>query len=78
MPRYYFHVRKDGVLEKDLEGAEFASADEAYYEAVIAARQIIAEKVAIGEIVNGQTFEITTEGGEVVGIVPYRSVVRFE
>jgi len=78
MPRYYFHVRKDGVLEKDPEGAEFASVDEAYHEAVKAAREIIGDKVANGEIVNGQTFEITSESGDIVGLVPYRSIIRFD
>ena len=77
MPRYYFHVRKDGLLEEDPEGAEFASADLAYDEALKGAREIMGEKVARGEIVDGQTFEITSESGEIVATLPFKSVVRF-
>jgi hypothetical protein len=78
MPRYYFHVRKDGVLEEDPEGAEFASPDLAYDEAVKGAREIMGEKVANGEIVDGETFEITNESGKVIATLPFKSVVRFE
>jgi hypothetical protein len=35
-------------------------------------------KVADGEIVDGETFEITSESGEVVAILPFKSVIRFE
>jgi hypothetical protein len=36
------------------------------------------EKVSHGEIVDGETFEITNESGEVVATLPLKSVVRFE
>jgi hypothetical protein len=78
MPRYYFHVRTHGVLEKDPEGTDFASADLAYDEAVKGAREIMGEKVCNGEIVDGETFEITNESGEVVATLPLKSVVRFK
>ena len=38
----------------------------------------MAVKVMRGEIVDGDQFEITDEGGEIITIVPLRSVVRFD
>ncbi|CDZ29109.1 hypothetical protein NOJ05_00235 [Neorhizobium galegae] len=78
MPRYYFHVRTAGVLEIDPDGTEFATPALAYDEAVKGAREMMGEKVAKGEIVDGETFEITSESGEVIAILPFKSVVRFE
>lgn len=78
MTRYYFHVRQHDVLEEDPEGAEFPSYEMAYEEAVRGAREIVADQVARGEIVDGQTFEITTESGEVIGTVPFSSVIKFK
>lgn len=76
MARYYFHVRKHDVLEEDPEGAEFASLDEAYHEAVLAAREILAEKVLTNEVIDGQIFEITAEDGTVLRTVPFTSTLR--
>ena len=78
MTRYYFHVRNHGVLEEDLEGAEFSSVEAAYDEALKAARKIVAEKVLADDVINGHCFEITAEDGEVVSRVPFRSALRLE
>lgn len=78
MLRYFFHVRHEGKLEKDPEGVELASLEEAHIEAVKAAREMLAEKVARGDLVNGHQFEITSEDGLVLDIVPFRSVLRLE
>ncbi|KQS77168.1 hypothetical protein ASG25_17545 [Rhizobium sp. Leaf384] len=78
MPRYYFHVRKHDILEKDLEGAVFHSINAAHDEALQAAREIIAEKVLADEVIDGNCFEITSEDGEVVRRVPFRSALRLK
>lgn len=78
MPRYYFHVRCNGALEKDPEGAELPSLDAAHDEAIQAAREIIAEKVLSDDVIDGQSFEITAEDGTVLGAVPFRSVLRLD
>lgn len=78
MPRYYFHVRHDGGVEEDLEGAEFPTLEAAHVEAILAAREIIAEKVLAGDVIDGHKFEITTDNGDVVLEVPFKSVLRLE
>lgn len=78
MPRYYFHIREGGVLVEDQEGAEFPTLDEAYDEAIQAAREMIAEKVLADEVLDGDLFEITAEDGTVLRTVPFRSVIRLE
>lgn len=78
MPKYYFHVRKNGLLEQDPEGAEFPTLEAAYGEAIQAAREMLAEKVLSGGVIDGHKFEITAEDGTVLRDVPFRSVLRFE
>lgn len=78
MPRYYFHIRRKGVLEKDPEGAVFASLADAEDEAVKAAREMLAEWVLSGEVIDGETFEICGEDGSVLRKVPFRTVLRLE
>ncbi|SMF57974.1 hypothetical protein SAMN02982989_0664 [Xaviernesmea oryzae] len=78
MPKYYFHVRKDGVVEQDPEGAEFATIDQAHAEATQAAREIVAEMIVAGAVVDGHTFVIANEDGAVVSEIPFKSVLRLE
>ncbi|KQW30809.1 hypothetical protein ASC71_00450 [Rhizobium sp. Root1240] len=78
MPRYYFHVRRHDVFEEDPMGLEFPSLDVAHNEAVLAAREMISEKVLTDEVIDAQSFEITAEDGDVLDTVPFRSVLRFE
>lgn len=78
MPRYYFNIRSHDSFEKDSEGAEFSSLDDAYDEAIQAAREILAEKVLAADVIDGQRFEITAEDGTVLRDVPFRSVLRLE
>lgn len=77
MTHYYFHIRKHGVLEQDLEGADFATLDEASEEASRAACEMLAAKILANEVIDGSSFEITTEDGTVARKLPFRSVIRF-
>jgi hypothetical protein len=78
MPRYYFHIRKDGHLEEDHEGAVFPSLDDACEEALQAAREMLAEKVLANDVIDGQQFEISDEDGYLLQTVPFRSALRLE
>lgn len=78
MPRYYFHIRKDGILEKDHEGTQFATLDAAEEDAVQAVREILAEKVLADDIIDDDRFEIATADGTVLREVPFRSVLRLQ
>jgi hypothetical protein len=78
MPVYFFNLRDGHKLEKDPEGGEFASLIEAREEIILAAREMMASKVASGEKIDGKAFEITNEDGVILETVPVRSVVLFE
>ncbi|WP_337181012.1 hypothetical protein [Shinella sp.] len=77
MPRYFFHIRSSDRFETDPEGAEFETLDKAIEDARMAAREIMSEKVLLGEELDGQRFEITTEDGVVAATVLFRSALRF-
>ncbi|PDT15432.1 hypothetical protein CO670_17855 [Rhizobium sp. J15] len=75
MARYYFHVRRGERLEPDSEGVELASPEEAYREAVGAAREILAEAILAQQSTDGDSFEITLEDGTLLAIIPFASVI---
>jgi hypothetical protein len=76
MQRYYFHVRHHEALVRDPEGTEFETLELAYGEAVHSAREILAERLLKGEIIDGEVFEITLESGEIVATIPFKDTVR--
>jgi hypothetical protein len=47
-------------------------------EAIIAARELLAEKVRSGAVVDGDQFEIWAETGELVHVLPLRSTLRLK
>ncbi len=78
MPKYFFHLRNGGILEEDPEGSEFENDLLAKEEAIRAAREILAEKVQSGDIIDGQQFELVADDGRLVAIVPLRSALRLD
>ncbi|MXN48704.1 hypothetical protein GR138_26245 [Shinella kummerowiae] len=76
MPKYYFHIRNGDELEVDDIGTDFASLELAVGDAKLAAREMIAELLMAGEVVDGQQFEIADTGGDVLATVPFQSVLR--
>jgi hypothetical protein len=76
MPRYFFHVRRSDVFEEDLEGIDLASPEEACEEATAAAREIVAVLICAGRPADRDVFEIVTEDGTLVAIVPFRSAAH--
>ncbi|MDH4442691.1 MAG: hypothetical protein QE284_20185 [Rhizobium sp.] len=77
MPRYFFHVREHGVLSHDPNGMDMDTDNMAYEEAVKAAREMLSEKVRKGIPIDGQVFEITNASGEVIHILPFKSVLSY-
>ncbi|MFP5076624.1 DUF6894 family protein [Rhizobium sp. YIM 134829] len=73
MPRYFFHVRNHGIVRSDPEGADFETLCHAHQDALRVAREILAEKILTGHIIDESRFEITSEYGEVVDIVPFKA-----
>lgn len=78
MPRYFFHIRENGTLIEDEEGSLLASPEEAHLEALKAAREILAEKLLAGQVVDGGRFEIADEDGQTIDTVLFRSAMRTE
>nr|WP_245503857.1 hypothetical protein [Rhizobium laguerreae] len=58
-----------------MEGIDLASLEQAREEAIAAAREIIAERICAGHPADGDVFEIMTEDGTLVAIVPFQSVL---
>lgn len=77
MPRYYLHIRDGERLIEDHEGVELPSVVNAKGEAEKAAREILAQKVKAGDIIDGQQFEIYDAWGNRLLRVPFKSVLRF-
>lgn len=63
MPRYYLHIRDGARFIEDFEGQDYSSLDAARDDAVVSARQMMAEKVRHGEFIDGQVIEIWDESG---------------
>lgn len=78
MPRYFFNYRINGVLEKDPEGSDLPSDEVALEEAQTAARELLADKVRGGDLVDGDEFEVTTGDGTLVHTLPLRSVLKLD
>jgi hypothetical protein len=78
MARYYFNVRRGNDLISDPEGIEFGAVDDAREEAKQAARDILADRVKHGELVDDGEFEIIDERGVKILTVPFRSVLRLD
>lgn len=70
MHLFFMHLRTDGELLKDEEGASFNSLGEAVAAAVTAARDIMSSEVRKGELKMNQQIEIVGPGSE-------EAVVRF-
>ncbi len=76
MPKYYFHIRDGEEFEVDAIGTEFANLELAVNDAQLAAREMIAELLMAGELLDGQQFEIADNRGKIVATVPFQSVLR--
>ena len=76
MPKYYFHIRNGDNLEIDAEGTEFSTLESAVGDAKLAAKEMLAELLMTGQVLDGQCFEITDTNGMTVATVPFRSVLR--
>ncbi|HEX2147827.1 MAG TPA: hypothetical protein VHG11_09280 [Pseudorhizobium sp.] len=75
---FYFHIRRGDELRRDLEGTDLPSVEEAHEEAVVAAREMLAQRLLRGEPIDDDQFEITDEAGAVVDTLPFRSVLMLK
>lgn len=78
MQRYFFHIRQDGELTEDPDGSEFSSIDEARDYAIKSARELLANKVRNGKVIDGDRFEIALPDGSIALTIPFKSALNFE
>ena len=76
MTKYFFHKRDGSELVEDEEGTDLPDLEAARNEAILAAREMMAEMVLEGKVVDGQQFEITSEDGSTVDIVTFKSAIK--
>lgn len=76
MPRYYFHIRSSSGLIRDPDGTELPDLVAAVSEAERAARDLLAELLREGAVLDGQVFEIADADGQVLERLPFRNVLR--
>jgi hypothetical protein len=78
MSTFYFHVRDGDDFIEDLDGVDLPDINAAYDEAIMAAREMIAERVLSGQVIDGQVFEITDEHGRLVRSVSFKDAIKIE
>lgn len=76
MPYFYFHLRRDERVDHDLDGAEFASIALARQEAVMAAREIMADRLVKGEPLGTDVFQIADADGTVLEEISFEWVLN--
>jgi uncharacterized protein DUF6894 len=76
MPRYFFHIRETDATSKDEEGRELPDDATACRHAAEAARELAAQAVLEGELINGQYIEVTNRAGKLVTTAMFRDAVR--
>jgi uncharacterized protein DUF6894 len=70
MHRYYFHLRLDGRVIADQEGADLPDIATAHEEALASARQILADVIRSGKEDIPEAFIITDSDGHELEILP--------
>ena len=77
MPRFYFHLARDGGRLQDEEGLALPDAEAAWYQAVRSARELIRGELALGTRWDHQAIEIVDEGGAPVDHVALADIVHY-
>ena len=78
MPRYFFHIKSDDDFVEDPEGVELTGDVEARQEAIDAAREILAERVLKGDVIDGHVFEVCDAKGTKLFSLPFRDVLNLD
>jgi len=70
--RYFFNVRSGRGLVRDLEGAEYATSEDARVEALSVARELVGRQLIGGDAVDwGAVIEIHQDDGRSAGTVGF-------
>jgi len=71
MPRYFFHIKRDGEVLIDREGVELSDVDAASRVAVLDARTLMSEDILAGRLTIGSIFLIANDQGKIVFEFPF-------
>ena len=77
MPLFFFHIRSHDGLIRDPDGTDLPDLKAAHDEAERAARELLANLLRDGKVLDGQVFEISNAAGDVLEHLPLRQVLRF-
>ena len=77
MPRYYFHVARQGGRLQDEEGLPLPDAEAAWYQAVRSARELVRAELTLGGRWDDQAIEICDEVGARVDQVALADIVHY-
>ena len=78
MTRYFFHIEDGDSTIADEDGVDLRDDDAAREEAILAVRDLVAEALRQGKILNGRAMRVTDAGGRDVAHVAFREVIRLE
>jgi hypothetical protein len=77
MPRFYFHLARDGGRLQDEEGLALPDAEAAWYQAVRSARELIRADLTLGVCWDHQAIEIVDEVGAPVDRLTLADIVHY-
>ena len=77
MPRFYFHVAREGGRLQDEEGLTLPDAEAAWYQAVRSARELVRGELTLGGRWDRQAIEIVDERGATVDQVALADIVHY-
>jgi hypothetical protein len=75
MGRFYFHLQADGQIVLDDDGVDLPDLSAAEHEAILAARELLAEAIMCGRPDVPEAFVIADEEGRALAIVPFTAVL---
>ncbi len=76
MPIYFIHVYQRGRLAEDRDGKHFANLKAAELEAIHAAREMGAQKVRAGKVLDlASRLEIVDANGRLVSVVTFKDAI---
>ena len=77
MPRFYFHVAREGRRLQDEEGLALPDAEAAWYQAVRSARELIRAELTMGTRWERESIEIEDERGARIDQVALADIVHY-
>ena len=77
MPKFFLHIRYGDSFVKDREGEDFADLESARREAIMSAREIIADLARAGaKQADRDRIDVCDEFGNVLAIVPFLNALK--